>query len=67
MATVQGSSSSADQPENGAIERGEVPPCGNTCQCAEAVAETGLEQEEPASFEATALGGGTTGDPWTVC
>lgn len=67
LVTVQGSSSSADQPEHGAAQRGKVPPSSHTRQRSEALAHAGLAEEQPASFEAAVLGEGTTGDGSTVC
>lgn len=67
LVSVQGSSSSADQPEHGAVERGKVPPSSHTRQRSEALAHTGLHEEQPAGFEAAVLGEGRTGDRRPVC
>lgn len=62
LAAVQRSNSSAAQPELGAVERGEGPPCVSTDRQSEALADAGLVEGEPASCEDTVLGAGAAGD-----
>lgn len=62
LAAVQGSSSSADQPEHGASERGEGPPGVDPDQQSEALAWTGFVKGEPDSWEDTELAGRAAGE-----
>lgn len=58
LAAVQGSSSSADQPEHGSAERGERPPGVGPDRQSEALAGAGLVEGEPAGREDPELAAG---------
>jgi len=62
LAAVQGSSSSADQPEHGAAEGGEGPPGVRPDGLSEALAGAGLLEGERCSSEDTELAAGAAGD-----
>lgn len=67
LVAVQGSSSSADQPEHGAAERGEGPSCVGPDQQSEALAGAGLVEGEPGRREDPELAAGATGDSKSGC
>lgn len=67
LVAVQGSSSSADQPEHGAAERGNGPPRVGPDQQSEALAGAGLVEGEPAGCEDTELAAGAAGDSGSGC
>lgn len=65
LADLQRSSTSADQPELGASERGERPAGVGCDKLSKALAGAGLVEGEPDRWEDTELAAGAAGDSWS--